>query len=116
MGYQVLGIVYVADHIFLVDGATKLDQVYSNIGCFLVVYLHTHIEGGMFASYAYTYEAIYYWFGGIEEMRITVILQSSADDISYIIFEGSDLLISGGIGTGFVVRVLEGFIIPSAPI
>ena len=70
----------------------------------------------MFASYAYTYEAIYYWFGGIEEMRITVILQSSADDISYIIFEGSDLLISGGIGTGFVVRVLERFIIASAPI
>ncbi len=69
----------------------------------------------MFASYAYTYQAIYYWLGGVEELRITVILQSSADDIFNVSLESFDLFVSSGFGTGFVIWVPERFVISSAP-
>ena len=70
----------------------------------------------MLACYAYTYEAIYYRLGRFEQLCITVVLESSADDIFDVSLESFDLFVSSGFGTGFVIRVPERLVITSAPI
>ena len=61
-------------------------------------------------------KAIYYRQGWLEQLSSTVVLEGSADDIFYVSLESFDLLVSGGFGTSFVLRVPERFVISSAPI